>query len=268
MVSRTVVLVTGGNSGIGYEAVKALLQSSKSHRIILGSRDEAKAQSAIETLQQECPDSKSSVEALQVDLTNDESIEIAFEKLKTDPGHIDALVNNAGASFDSAYTRGKLSLHESFTKSYDVNLAGTHLLTHTFMPLLLKSSDPRLIFVGGLSRMTEVYPLDAKYFPTPPLKAGWPKTVGFETIAYRCSKTALNMLMIDWRHKLKADGVKVWSVMPGMLATNLGGYGPKMAADMGAGDPSLGGTLLRSVVEGERDVEAGKVIGRDGESAL
>ena len=173
-----------------------------------------------------------------------------------------------GATFDIEYVHGKVSLRDSFTKSYDVNVAGTHVLTHTLMPLLLKSSDPRLIFVGGLSAMTVVYPLDAKYFPTPPLEAGWPKKVDFETIGYRCSKTAMNMLMLDWRHKLKADGVKIWAVMPGMVATNLGGLGPEKAREMGAGDPSVSGTLLRSVVEGERDADIGKLVGKVGESAL
>ena len=96
MASRTVILVTGANSGIGYETVKALLQSPKSHRILMGSRFESKGKSAVEALQHEFPESKSSVEPLQIDLTSDESIENAFEKLKTDPGHIDVLVNNAG----------------------------------------------------------------------------------------------------------------------------------------------------------------------------
>lgn len=69
------------------------------------------------------------------------------------------------------------------------------------MPLLLKSSDPRLIFVAGLSQVTQAA---EKYFPTPAQPAGWPKKVDFETIGYRCSKTALTMLMLDWNHKLQA----------------------------------------------------------------
>ena len=74
------------------------------------------------------------------------------------------------------------------------------------MPLLLKLADPRLIFVAGLSQITLV---SEAYFPTPPQPAGWPKKVDFKMIAYCCSKTALNMMMLDWSHKLKEDGVKV-----------------------------------------------------------
>lgn len=170
-----------------------------------------------------------------------------------------------GATFDIAFTAGKTSLRDCFNKAYDVNVTGATVTTWTFMPLLLKSSDPRLLFVAGLSMMTVVN--EGPYFPTPPQPAGWPKDIGFETIGYRCSKTALNMLMMDWSHKLKADGVGVWGVGPGFLATNLGGI-PEKAKEMGAAHPRQGAELYRKVVEGERDHQVGKVINKNGLSAL
>ncbi len=96
MASPKVVLVTGGNNGIGYEIVKALLQSEKAYRLLLGSRSLEKAELAIETLHKECPGLTNTVEVVQVDLTSDESIEKAFEQVKASPGHIDVLINNAG----------------------------------------------------------------------------------------------------------------------------------------------------------------------------
>lgn len=72
------------------------------------------------------------------------------------------------------------------------------------------------------------------------------------------------MLMLDWNHKLKADGVKVWAVGPGMCATNLGGLGPQLAYQMGCEHPRRGGLIIRTVVEGERDEDVGKIVGRDG----
>ena len=156
-----------------------------------------------------------------------------------------------------------MSLRECFSKAYDVNVAGTHVLTYTFIPLLLKSADPRLIFVAGLSQITQAA---ESYFPTPPLPADWPKKVDFETIGYRCSKTALNMLMLDWNHKLKADGVKVWGAGPGFLATGLGGLTEKVR-EMGGGHPSIGGDFIKDVVEGVRDSDIGKLVQKDGISA-
>lgn len=91
-----IVLVTGGNSGIGYEAVKALFEAEKPYYIFVGSRSLEKANEAIKEIQSECPEATNKIEPLQVDLTSDESIESASEILKSGPGYIDVLVNNAG----------------------------------------------------------------------------------------------------------------------------------------------------------------------------
>lgn len=72
------------------------------------------------------------------------------------------------------------------------------------------------------------------------------------------------MLMLDWNHKLKADGVKVWCVMPGMLATNLGRVKPEVLAQMNLGHPSLGGDIITRVLEGERDADVGKAVSKNG----
>ncbi|KAJ7022907.1 hypothetical protein C8F04DRAFT_1011990 [Mycena alexandri] len=260
MASPTVVLVTGANNGIGYETVKALLQSDKAYHVLLGSRSLDKGNSAVETLREECPAVTNTVEVVELDLTSDESIERVFAQIKASPGRLDTLINNAGATFDIEFLAGKVSLRECFIKSYDVNLAGTHVLTWTLVPLLLQSADPRLIFVTGLSNLGKA---SEAYFPTPPQAAGWPKKIDFETIGYRCSKVALNMLMLDWNHKLKADGVKVWALGPGFLATGLGGIRDKVVK-MGGGHPSIGGQLIRTVVEGERDADVGKIVGKEG----
>ena len=279
-MAPTKILVTGGNTGIGFEVVKALLQSSKPSRIFLGSRSLQNANDAITKLRQEVSSIANTVEPLQVDLDSDESIEKAYEQLKSDPGYLDTLVNNAGklirhhldvysqhadpsgASFDLAFLDGSISLRESMTRSYNINVAGTHVLTHTLIPLLKQSSEPRLIFISGLAAINQAA---KNYFPTPPQPAGWPKNIPFETIGYRCSKVAMNMLMLDYNHKLKEDGVKVFAVGPGMNATSLG-RSPERTKDMVAhlNHPSHGGQIIRSVVEGERDADVGKIVGKDG----
>ena len=96
MAARKVVIVTGGNGGIGYETVKALFSSEKPYHVLMGSRSLDRAQEAIEKLHIECPDATNIVEPLQVDLTSDESIEKALAQVQAGPGYIDVLINNAG----------------------------------------------------------------------------------------------------------------------------------------------------------------------------
>jgi hypothetical protein len=61
---------------------------------------------------------------------------------------------------------------------------------------------------------------------------------------------------------LRNDGVKVWCVSPGFLATKLGGD-QEANKKMGAGNPALGGEIIRDVLEGKRDDGVGKVVRRD-----
>lgn len=166
-----------------------------------------------------------------------------------------------GAGFDVDFLQGKVSLRECFNRAYDVNVAGANVVTWTFIPLLLKSAEPRLLFVAGLSHMTRAA---EAYFPTPPQPAGWPKKLDFDTIGYRCSKTALSMLMLDWNHKLKEDGVKVFSVSPGLCITDLGGIGEEAMKAMGAVHPSEGAERIIDVAEGKRDADVGKIIDKVG----
>lgn len=97
MSDKAVVLITGGNTGIGYETIKALYESSQAYTILMGSRSLDKATTAISSLHSEFPDVKSSeVIALQVDIEDDESIDKAFKEVESKYGRVDALVNNAG----------------------------------------------------------------------------------------------------------------------------------------------------------------------------
>lgn len=96
MAASTIVLITGGNTGIGYETVKALYASPEAHTILMGSRSLEKANDAISALKAEVIETKSTVEAVQIDIESDDSINAAFDTIKSAHGRIDALVNNAG----------------------------------------------------------------------------------------------------------------------------------------------------------------------------
>ncbi|QPC73079.1 hypothetical protein HYE68_003831 [Fusarium pseudograminearum] len=264
--NKEIVLITGANTGIGLETVKALFRSSKAYHVILGSRKASNGEAAVAQLESEFPDTKSSVDVVQIDLGNNHEIPLVFETVKSKFGRVDVLVNNAGANFDSfeendgADPAGARAL---FNKTYDNNVSGTQVFTATFIPLLLESSSPRIIFLtSGLSTLHGAHKsLLSKI--TESIPKGWPKTGVPTAIAYRCSKTALNMVMLSWYQLLKDDGVRVWSVSPGFLATGLGGN-PELLKSAGAGDPATGGELVLKVIEGEKEEDVGKVVCQHG----
>lgn len=263
-----------GNTGLGYEIVKALYASPQPYEIIIGTRTVSNGEEAIQKLQSEVPASQSTLSVLQVDVTSDSSLEAAIQQIRSQYDRLDALVNNAGASFDLKITQpkdaGGLTLREAFNTSWDTNVSGTHVLTHLAAPLLLRSSDPRLVFMtSGSASLAETEPQHWGNSPHLPRlnaspAAGWPKDPArLEITSYRAAKTGLNMVMREWARILGNDGVKVWAVSPGMLATGLGGAGPDVLRKMGAVEPHVGGEFVRDVLLGKHDGNAGKAIMAD-----
>ena len=229
MSAKQIVLITGANAGLGLEIVRALCKSDNAYDILVGSRKLASATSAIETVKKDIPDTQSSLSELQIDINSDDSIKAAFEQVSTQHSHVDVLINNAGAGFDGEAQAGRMTIREAFNKAWDVNVTGTHIMTYEFVPLLLKSSNPRLIFMtSGTSPLSETerfdHPVLQRLNASP--EAGWPKAQGANPLwSYRASKTGLNMLMRQWVQTLRNDNVKIWCVSPGFLATGLGGVG-------------------------------------------
>jgi len=97
--NKTIVLITGANTGIGLESVRALVKSAKTARpyhILLGSRNIQKGEDAAALVYKENPDTKSSIEPVQIDITDDGSVEKLSALIKDKYGRLDVLVNNAG----------------------------------------------------------------------------------------------------------------------------------------------------------------------------
>jgi NAD(P)-dependent dehydrogenase (short-subunit alcohol dehydrogenase family) len=128
------------------------------------------------------------------------------------------------------------------------------------MPLLFRSSDPRLLFItSGTSSLDEAA-RGLPYTATKP-PAGWPKpTPKWGFTSYRSSKAAMNMMMLEWKRELQNDPIKIFGISPGFLVTGLGGGDADTLKKMGAKDPSEGGNFVRDVVEGKKDEYHGQVI--------
>ncbi|PNY24590.1 Uncharacterized protein TCAP_05470 [Tolypocladium capitatum] len=264
MADKQIVLITGANKGIGFETVKALIESPKPYHIFLGSRSLSRGEDALAKLNELVPQTASTVELIQIDVTDDDSITKATEVVKNKFGKLDILINNAGAVFDNTtqFNDDIGKFRRVLNDTYNTNTTGAQVTTAAFVPLLLASKEPRLLFIT--SGIASFIGFGAPFFPPwGKLSAGWPKKdfVGFQ--GYKSSKAALNMLFLSWHHILKEEGVKTFCVSPGFLATNLGNQ-PDILRKLGAREPDVGGQVIRTVVEGQRDADVGKVIMENG----
>lgn len=222
MDPKTVVLVTGANTGLGFEMVKSLYSSETAYEVLVCGRSLVKAEQAAITIKNDVPSTCSRLWPMQVNIEDDESIQSIFTEVQTKFGRLDALINNAGmiftlvnttytstsntnpgGQFDQQLLAGNLTMREVWNASWNVNTVGTQVMTATFLPLLLKSEDPRLLFMtSGTSTLqgTENFNLPINKVPA----AGWPKktpTAVNNIPAYRSSKCGMNMMMrgaLDW----------------------------------------------------------------------
>jgi NAD(P)-dependent dehydrogenase (short-subunit alcohol dehydrogenase family) len=226
---KKVVLITGANTGLGLEVIKSLYKTEQAYDLIVGCRTISKGEAAIDSVTKEIITSPSTLSTLEVDLSSDESISKAIQQIETKFNRLDILINNGGAGFDREIQSGNMTIRQAWNASWDTNVSGTQVLTTAAIPLLLKSSDPRLLFVtSGTSAITVTEdltsPASQRINGSPP--AGWPKPEQINPLeSYRSAKTGLNMMMRQWHRILLNDGVKVWAISPGFLATGLAGVG-------------------------------------------
>ena len=197
--SKTVVLVTGANQGIGLEIVRKLSTEHASYQILLGSRDVQAGERAAASL-----GALSNVNPIQLDVTSDESIANAAKAIEQNFGKLDVLINNAGTAgrtFPKDWTP-----RQKWQETYNVNVVGAALLTDALAPLLEKAASPRVVFVSSvLGSMSWL--LDGGGLVDVP----W----------YNSSKSAMNMVSAYYSRKFPRW--KSNACCPGYNATNLNG---------------------------------------------
>lgn len=99
MAPNPIILITGANTGLGFQTVRSLCQSSKAYIILLGGRNLEKANAAVKEVQEEFPQTSNTIVPVQVDIEDDDSIAKAFTLVSNQYGRLDVLINNAGKSY-------------------------------------------------------------------------------------------------------------------------------------------------------------------------
>ena len=126
---KRVILVTGANKGIGYEAVKQLAHRLPSAHILLGTRTLDNGSTAIQRMRSE--DAKTTfnnVQPLVIDVADGASVKQAVEHVKSTYGRLDVLINNSGIAVYKGDYRSPMIL--------DVNVDGAHDVIESFAPII------------------------------------------------------------------------------------------------------------------------------------
>jgi len=134
-----VVLITGGNSGIGAAAAKAL--AAKGYEVIIACRNQEKAAKVAE----EVKAAGRKIEVMKLDLGSFKSIRAFADAFKSKYNRLDVLVNNAGLS-----PIRKTMTEDGFEQQFGVNYLGHFLMTNLLLDLLKKSAPARVVNVSSM----------------------------------------------------------------------------------------------------------------------
>lgn len=256
-VTGKTVLVTGSNSGLGYETARVL--AARGGHVILACRSEDKARAAMDAIREETP--RASLEFLKLDLSSLNSVQDAAHEVRERHRQLDLLINNAGVMW---LPPGRTE--DGFEMHFGTNHLGHFALTGRLLPLLLNTPGARVVTVSSIGhRMGRIH------FDDLNLENGYGKQK-----AYAQSKLANLVFTHELQRRLSAAGVGLIAVAahPGIAGTNLASpaleqMGLKRLADFTA---RVGPMLARRPVQGALpslyaatagDVNGGDYIGPD-----
>ncbi|KAK5047650.1 hypothetical protein LTR84_006315 [Exophiala bonariae] len=238
-----VALVTGANSGIGFAISKALTAVKDEFTVIMTGRTLAKVESARKEIE------VGDLAVAQLDTTDELSIANCVSFVQEEFGRLDVLINNAGVAPEGP------DLGNIYRTTLTTNVIGPALVSAAFRPLLLKSSNPYSVYISSMTGSLGLISDPKSYM----------RITGAGSPAYRASKAALNMVILHEQLEVASTNLKIFALCPGFVVSNLRGTS-KEAREAGgrAGDPAESASAVLSILHGERDADAQKMIHKDG----
>ncbi|MFY0671935.1 MAG: SDR family oxidoreductase [Bacteroidia bacterium] len=201
-----IALVTGANRGIGLETVKQL--TDQGHIVYLGSRNFEKGIKAKAQI-----DNQENVSVIQLDVTNNKSIESAVAQIIDEQGKLEILVNNAAINYDTYHNAINADL-DNVRETFEANILGAWRMIQEVLPQMQTQSFGRIVNVSsGLGSISN-------------MRTGSP--------GYSISKAALNILTIQFAQLIKSKDILVNSISPGWVRTDMGGYNADRSVEEGA----------------------------------
>lgn len=204
--SGRLAIVTGANSGLGYETARVLAGAGAA--VVLAVRDTGKGEAAAAKIRALHPDAELSV--LRLDLSSLESVRTAAAELVAEHPRIDLLVNNAGLM----YTPSRELTADGFEMQFGTNHLGHFALTGLLLPNLLPVRGSRVVVVSSMAHNIRA----AIHFDNLAWEHGYDRIA-----AYGQSKLANLMFAYELSRKLAAADAETIAVAahPGMSATEL-----------------------------------------------
>jgi NAD(P)-dependent dehydrogenase (short-subunit alcohol dehydrogenase family) len=199
----TVALITGANRGLGFETARQLGRRGMS--VIIGARDKTKGQAAAEVLREEGIDASS----VELDVSSPESVKRAQAEVGAEHGRLDVLVNNAGILPEAAAKFSGPVDSNLFRQTFETNVFGAVTVIEEFLPLLAASEAGRIVNISStMGSLSDQLDPSSPYYELP-------------VPAYRASKTALNSVTVAMSKLLAETSIKINSVCPGSVQTDL-----------------------------------------------
>jgi NAD(P)-dependent dehydrogenase (short-subunit alcohol dehydrogenase family) len=214
MMEKKIALVTGANKGIGFELVKELAE--KNFTVILTARDAKKGKAASDELKKKNLD----VIFHQLDVTSEKSVETLKTFLEKEFGRLDVLVNNAGIFPDKNFDAEGLKVKvETIREGMETNVYGALRMCQMAVPLMRKIKHGRIVNISsGMGQLIE-------------MEGG--------CLAYRTTKTALNVVTKVFSQELANENILINSACPGWVRTDMGGKNAAKSVEEGAETPMM-----------------------------
>lgn len=218
MNETKIALVTGANQGIGYAIATGL--GALGFRVAVGARDAGKRETAVEKLRADGVDAF----GVPLDVTGDQSVAEAAELIERTAGRLDVLVNNAGISgqLGADWAQDPTTLDLDVVRTVvETNVFGVIRVTNAMLPLLRRSSAPRIVNVSSsVGSVT--------------LQADPDVEIGPVMAAYAPSKSYLNAVTVQYARKLAGTGVLINATCPGLVSTAFTGFHGDRTPEEGA----------------------------------